>query len=141
MSISDLPLINACLNGLSTVFLTTGYILIRQRKQTGHRNCMVSAFVTSVLFLACYLYYHAHAGRTRFVNPEWFRNIYLVLLLTHTVLAVAIVPMILVTLWRAASGNFEKHKAIARWTFPAWLYVSVTGVVIYVLLYHKFPQK
>src|SRR5436190_2673920 len=100
MSIADLPRINACLNGLSAVFLTAGYIYIRRQNQTAHRNCMVSAFVTSTLFLISYLTYHYHAGRTVFKEPAWFRPIYLVLLFTHTVLAVVIVPMILITLNR-----------------------------------------
>ena len=141
MSISDLPVVNACLNGLSAVFLTAGYVFIRRKNQAAHRNCMVSAFVTSTLFLVCYLTYHYHAGRTVFKDPAWFRPIYLVLLLTHTVLAVVIVPMILITLNRALKQRFDLHKKIARWTWPLWMYVSVTGVVIYILLYHLFPQR
>lgn len=141
MSLSDLPGINACLNGLSTVFLTAGYIYIRRQNQIAHRNCMVSAFVTSTLFLICYLTYHSLAGRTVFKEPAWFRPIYLVLLFTHTVLAVVIVPMILITLHRALRRRFELHKKIARWTWPLWMYVSVTGVIIYFLLYHLFPQR
>ena len=140
MSISDLPAVNACLNGLSAIFLTAGYIFIRRKNQAAHRNCMVSAFVTSTLFLVCYLTYHYHAGRTVFKDPAWFRPIYLVLLLTHTVLAVVIVPMILITLNRALKQRFDLHKKIARWTWPLWMYVSVTGVIIYILLYHRFPQ-
>jgi len=140
MTLSDLPAINACLNSLSAVFLTLGYIFIRQKKISWHRNCMVSAFCTSTLFLASYLTYHFFAGRTTFKDPQWFRPYYLVLLLTHTVLAVVIVPMIFLTLHRAVKARYELHKKIARWTWPIWMYVSVTGVLIYYLLYVKFPQ-
>ena len=101
---------------------------------------MVAAFVTSTVFLICYLVYHFNAGRTLFKEPQWFRPIYLTLLLTHTVLAVVIVPLILVTLNRALRGRFESHKKIARWTWPLWMYVSVTGVIIYILLYRIYPQ-
>jgi len=140
MTLSDLPPINACLNSLSAVFLTLGYIFIRQKKITLHRNCMIAAFCTSTIFLIFYLYYHFHAGRTVFKDPQWFRPIYLGLLLTHTVLAVVIVPMILMTLNRAMKERYELHKKIARWTWPLWMYVSVTGVLIYFLLYQIFPQ-
>ena len=140
MTLSDLPPINACLNSLSAVFLTLGYIFIRQKKITLHRNCMIAAFCTSTIFLIFYLYYHFHAGRTVFKDPQWFRPIYLGLLLTHTVLAVVIVPMILMTLNRAMKERYELHKKIARLTWPLWMYVSVTGVLIYFLLYQIFPQ-
>ena len=140
MTLSDLPPINACLNSLSAVFLTLGYIFIRQKKITAHRNCMIAAFCTSTIFLICYLVYHYNAGRTTFKDPQWFRPIYLGILLTHTVLAVVIVPMILMTLNRAIKARYELHKKIARWTWPLWMYVSVTGVLIYFLLYQIFPQ-
>jgi uncharacterized membrane protein YozB (DUF420 family) len=147
MNIHDLPAVNASLNGLSAVFLSAGYIFIRRKNQMAHRNCMVAAFVTSVVFLACYLTYHGylavvlHQGPTRFLHPLWFRPIYLTILLTHTVLAVVIVPLILVTLYRAKKERFELHKRIARWTWPLWMYVSVTGVIVYFLLYRIFPQS
>ncbi|MBM3836861.1 MAG: DUF420 domain-containing protein [Verrucomicrobia bacterium] len=141
MSLSDLPAVNACLNSLSAIFLSAGYYFIRRKNQTAHRNCMVSAFATSTLFLICYLVYHFYAGRTVFKDPAWFRPIYLAILLTHTVLAVAILPLVLVTLARALRGRFEAHKRIARWTWPIWMYVSVTGVIIYLLLYQIFPQR
>ncbi len=147
MSVHDLPAVNASLNGLSAIFLTAGCIFIRRKNKIAHRNCMVTAFVTSILFLTCYVIYHGyrywvlHIGPTRFLEPEWFRPIYLTILLTHTVLAVIIVPLILVTLNRARLQRFELHKKIARWTWPLWMYVSVTGVVVYWLLYIKFPQK
>ena len=147
MTIHDLPVVNATLNGLSAVFLSLGFIFIKRGNKIAHRNCMILAFTTSVIFLACYLTYHIwlavvlHQGPTRFLNPAWFRPIYLTILITHTILAAAIVPMILMTLNRAREQNFEAHKKIARWTWPLWMYVSVTGVVIYVLLYQIFPQK
>ena len=141
MSLADLPAVNATLNGLSAVLLGGGYYFIRQGRREAHRNCMVAAFCTSTLFLACYLTYHFTVRTlTHFRDPAWFRPIYLALLLTHTVLAVVIVPLILTTLWRAARGRFEAHKRLARWTWPLWMYVSVTGVLIYWLLYVKFPQ-
>ena len=146
MSLHDLPAVNASLNGLSAVFLTAGFVFIRRKNKIAHRNCMAAAFVTSIVFLECYLTYHTwlavvlHQGPTRFLEPQWFRPIYLLILLTHTVLAMVIVPMILMTLWRAKTERFEAHKKIARWTWPLWMYVSVTGVVVYLLLYRIFPQ-
>ena|SRR5689334_18528998 len=142
MSTSDLPAVNATLNGLSAVLLTAGYFFIRRGNKIAHRNCMVSAFVTSTIFLICYLTYHFTVKAiTRFREPEWFRPIYLAILLTHTVLAVVIVPLVLITLHRAVKERFELHRKIARWTWPLWMYVSVTGVVIYLLLYQIFPQR
>lgn len=146
MSFSDLPAVNATLNGLSAVFLSFGYYFVRRKRLIAHRNCMISAVVASVLFLACYLTYHGyrayylHVGPTRFLNPAWFRPIYLTILLTHTVLAMVILPLVIITLVRALKGRFDRHRAIARWTWPLWMYVSVTGVIIYFLLYQIFPQ-
>jgi len=140
MTLSDLPAVNAALNTLSTIFLTCGYVFIRRQRQVAHRNCMIGAVISSTLFLTCYLIYHYNAGRTVFRDPAWFRPIYLTILLTHTILAVVIVPMVLTTLYRAATRQFERHKKIARWTWPIWMYVSITGVIIYFLLYHIFPQ-
>jgi uncharacterized membrane protein YozB (DUF420 family) len=147
VSLASLPAINACLNGLSAVFLSAGYYFIRRKRQLAHRNCMIAAFITSTLFLASYLTYHGylayhlHQGPTVFKEPRWFRPIYLGILLTHTVLATVIVPLALITLQRAVRQRFELHKRIARWTWPCWMYVSVTGVLIYLLLYQIFPQK
>lgn len=147
MSIYDLPAINASLNGLSAVFLTLGFIFIRQKKIAAHRFCMISAFCVSAIFLVCYLTYHTylavvlHKGPTRFLDPLWFRPIYLAILGTHTILAMVIVPLILITITRALRERFDKHKKIARWTWPIWMYVSVTGVIVYLLLYQIFPQK
>jgi uncharacterized membrane protein YozB (DUF420 family) len=146
MSLADLPVVNAGLNGLSAVLLGFGYYFIRSGNQRAHRNCMVAAFITSILFLVCYVTYHGylayalHRGPTIFKEPGWFRPIYLVILATHTVLAVVIVPMALVTLGWALKQRFERHRRIARWTWPLWMYVSVTGVLIYLLLYRIFPQ-
>ena len=135
-----MPAVNACLNGASTALLTLGYVCIKRGNQAAHRNCMVGAVITSTVFLGCYLVYHHFAGRTTFQNPPWFRPIYLVILLTHTILAVVIVPMVLRTVYLAIRQRWEAHRRIARWTWPIWMYVSVTGVVIYLLLYQIFPQ-
>ena len=138
MSIYDLPAVNATLNGLSAIFLTLGFIFIKRGNERAHMRCMITAFCTSVIFLGCYLTYHIYLawvlgrGPTRFVNPAWFKPIYLTILISHTILAATIVPLILITLWRAKKERFELHKKIARWTWPLWMYVSVTGVVIYV---------
>jgi len=141
MTVHDLPAVNASFNALSAVFLTAGYVFIRQKNRLAHRNCMVAAVATSVVFLICYLTYHFNVQTvTRFRDPAWFRPIYLAILLTHTVLAMVIVPMILVTLYRVWRRNFEAHKSVARWTWPLWMYVSVTGVLVYLLLYQIFPQ-
>jgi putative membrane protein len=146
MSIYNLPAVNATLNGLSAIFLTSGYVFIKRKNRNAHRNCMIAAFFTSAVFLACYLTYHGylawvlHRGPTRFVNPPQWRPIYLAILLTHTVLAVVIVPLVFMTLNRARKQRFESHRKIARWTWPLWMYVSVTGVVIYFMLYRIFPQ-
>ena len=146
MSLSDLPAVNASLNGLSTVLLVLGWRHIKAGRRIAHRNCMVGAFVTSSLFLACYLTYHFQMqklhGRahTSFTDPAWFRPIYLAILVTHLVGAFAILPLVTLTFQRAIKERFELHKRIARWTLPVWLYVSVTGVVIYLLLYQIFPQ-
>jgi putative membrane protein len=141
MSIHDLPLVNACLNSASAILLSVGYVFIKRQRTIAHRNCMIGAVITSTLFLVCYLTYHAFAGRTVFKDPQWFRPIYLVILLTHTVLAAVIVPLVLITLSRALRAKWELHKKIAHWTWPIWMYVSVTGVVIYLLLYQIFPQR
>ncbi len=146
MTPADLPVVNAGLNALSAILLAIGRRFIRRNNLVAHRNCMVSAFVTSILFLISYityhtyLAYHLHKGPTIFKDPAWFRPIYLFILVTHTLLAVVIVPLVLVTLIRALRRRFDLHKKIALWTWPLWMYVSVTGVVIYLLLYHIFPQ-
>lgn len=141
MSIHDLPAVNACLNSISAIFLGFGFYFIKRDLKVAHRNCMIGALISSTFFLTSYVIYHLNAGRTTFSDPSWFRPIYLIILLTHTVLAVVIVPMVLMTVLRARNQQWTRHKAIARWTWPLWMYVSVTGVVIYLLLYQIFPQK
>jgi uncharacterized membrane protein YozB (DUF420 family) len=138
LSIADLPALNATLNATSAVLLATGYILIRQRRIAAHRFCMLAAFVTSTLFLISYLIYHAHIGSRPFPGQGAIRYVYYTILLTHVVLAIVIVPMALITLSRALKRRFPRHKAIARWTLPLWLYVSVTGVIVYVMLYRLY---
>ena len=146
MTLADLPVVNAALNGTSALLLSLGYYFIRTKNQGAHRNCMIAAFCTSILFLSCYITYHSylgyvlHRGPTVFKQPAWFRPFYLAILLTHTILAVVIVPLALITLSRAVQQRFELHRKIARWTWPIWMYVSVTGVLIYLLLYRIFPQ-
>jgi len=140
MTLHDLPAVNASLNGLSAILLSFGYVFMKQKKIALHRNCMIAAFTTSVIFLICYLTYHFNVGRTVFKDPAWFRPIYIILLISHTILAVVIVPMILMTLNRGLKNRIELHKKIARWTWPLWMYVSVTGVIVYLILYQIFPQ-
>jgi putative membrane protein len=132
------PVINASLNGASTVLLLTGRWFISQRRIAAHRVVMLAAFVASTLFLISYLYYHAHVGSVRFQGTGWSRPVYFTVLISHVVLAVVIVPLVIITLTRALRERFDRHRAIARWTFPLWLYVSVTGVLVYFMLYHWF---
>jgi putative membrane protein len=126
------------MNGLSAVFLACGYVMIRQRRIAAHRACMLSALACSIIFLVSYIVYHLRVGVFHFAGQGWIRPVYFTLLGTHTVLAAAIVPLALITLSRALSGRFDRHRRIARWTLPIWFYVSVTGVVIYFLLYHIY---
>jgi uncharacterized membrane protein YozB (DUF420 family) len=132
------PVINATLNGASTVLLLTGRWFIAQRRIAAHHWTMISAVVTSTLFLISYLYYHAHVGSVRFQGTGWSRPVYFTILISHVILAAAIVPLVIITLTRALRERFDRHRAIARWTFPLWLYVSVTGVLVYFMLYHWF---
>lgn len=133
--IEALPTINASLNALSAVLLAAGFANIRRRRIAAHKACMLGACASSAVFLACYLFYHYHHGATRYQGTGALRAVYFSILLTHTLLAVVNLPMILVTLWRAFKGDFERHKRIARWTFGVWMYVSVTGVAVYWMLY------
>lgn len=135
MTTSDLPPLNAALNALSAALLATGYALIRAGRRRAHRTCMLAAFVSSTFFLASYLAYHYQVGSVRFEGTGLGRAAYFAILLSHTTLAAAMVPLILVTLVRALGQRFEAHRRIARWTLPIWAYVSVTGVVIYWMLY------
>ena len=135
---SIFPKINATLNGCSAVLLVTGRMLIARGRMAAHRAVMLTAVGTSSLFLVSYLYYHAHVGSVHFRGTGWSRPVYFTILGTHTILAAVIVPMVLITLSRALHQHFDRHRAIARWTFPLWLYVSITGVVIYLMLYQIF---
>ncbi len=136
MDIASLPAVNASLNTASAIFLTLGFLFIRQRAITAHTMCMLAACGTSTLFLISYLTYHYFHGSTRFPGTGWIRLVYFSILISHTILAVAIVPLAIKTLYQGLRGRFEKHVKVARLTLPLWLYVSVTGVVIYVMLYH-----
>jgi uncharacterized membrane protein YozB (DUF420 family) len=136
IAISDLPTVNATLNTISTVLLTIGFLMIRRRKTIAHRNCMIAAFVVSGLFLTSYLTYHYHAGSTPFEGTGWIRSIYFAVLIPHIILAATILPLALITLYFALRKRFAKHRRIARWTLPIWLYVSVTGIIVYWMLYH-----
>ena len=133
--VSYLPSINAVLNSLSALLLLVGYLFIRRGKVWAHRLFMLSALTASTLFLISYLTYHFQVGSVPFQGQGWIRWIYFTILISHTILAAVIVPLVLLTLFRALKGNFERHKRIARWTLPLWLYVSVTGVVVYWMLY------
>ena len=143
---SIFPKINAALNGCSAVLLVTGRALIargktrpeRSRRIAAHRAVMLTALATSVLFLSSYLYYHYHVGSVHFRGTGWSRPLYFAILVSHTTLAAVIVPMVIITLSRALRNQFDRHRAIARWTFPLWLYVSVTGVIVYLMLYRIF---
>ena len=135
MSISDLPALNATLNAIAAAFLATGYVMIRRRQKIAHRRCMIAACVASALFLTSYVVYHAIAGSRLFPGTGPIRLAYFFILGTHVVLAAVILPMAIVTLARALRGHFDHHKRLARWTLPLWIYVSITGVVIYLMLY------
>jgi uncharacterized membrane protein YozB (DUF420 family) len=135
MSVSDLPALNAGLNATAGVLLFAGWLMIRGGRITAHRRCMLAAFTASSLFLVSYVVYHAQAGSRPFTGQGPARALYFAILISHVVLAAAIVPLALVTLTRALRGDFARHRRIARWTFPIWMYVSVTGVVIYWMLY------
>jgi uncharacterized membrane protein YozB (DUF420 family) len=135
ISTAQLPTLNAALNSLSAVFLFAGYLFIRAKHRDAHRACMLAAFACSMLFLISYLVYHFQVGSVGFKGQGWLRPVYFTILISHTILATAVVPLALITLVRALRERFDAHRRIARWTFPIWLYVSVTGVVIYLMLY------
>ena len=141
MNNSVLPHLNASLNAASGILLLAGFFFIRQRKITAHMVCMIAALSVSTLFLVSYLIYHYNYGSIKFTGQGMVRQLYLAILLTHTVLAAVIVPLIFVTLRRAVRGDYRLHRRIARWTYPLWLYVSVTGVVVYWMLYHLYPAR
>jgi len=135
LSVHDLPAINAALNGISAVLLVIAWILILNRRIDAHRRVMLAAFSTSSLFLICYVVYHAQVGSVRFTRQGLVRPLYFAILITHVTLAAAVLPLAIVTLSRGLKARYDRHRAIARWTLPIWLYVSVTGVLVYVLLY------
>ena len=133
--VTSLPHLNALLNSVSALLLLVGYCFVRRRRMAAHRRCMLAALGSSVLFLASYLVYHFSVGSVRFQGQGWIRIVYFAVLVSHTVLATAIAPLVLVTVVRALRQRFDRHRAIARWTLPLWLYVSVTGVAVYWMLY------
>jgi uncharacterized membrane protein YozB (DUF420 family) len=140
MAVSDLPALNASLNATSGVLLSLGYAFIRRKRRTAHAVCMLAAVVVSVAFLVSYLYYHSHVRAvTRFAGQGWVRPVYFTILVSHTILAIVVaLGLAPVTVYRAARRQFDRHRRIARWTLPVWLYVSVTGVIIYFMLYHWY---
>ena len=135
---STLPAVNATLNATSGVFLLTGYVLIKKRQINAHRNAMLAAFASSTLFLTSYLVYHYHAGSRPFPGAGAIRVVYFTILISHVLLAIAILPLAISTLTKGLRGQYSRHKRVAKWTFPLWMYVSVTGVVVYVMLYQLF---
>jgi len=140
MNVEMLPTINACLNSLSAILLVTGYYFIRKGNQKAHRACMGTAFIVSIVFLVLYLLHHYLAGIFYFPGHGFIKTFYILLLTSHTILAVMVPVLAIITIRRALKGDFEKHKKIARITFPIWLYVSVTGVLVYFMLYRGFLQ-
>jgi uncharacterized membrane protein YozB (DUF420 family) len=138
VTLADLPAVNATLNAISAVLLLIGYRLIRQRRIDAHRRVMISAFATSTLFLICYLIYHANVGARPFPGQGSIRLVYFAVLISHVVLAATVPPLALITLIRGLRARYDKHRRIARWTLPIWLYVSVTGVIVYVMLYQMY---
>ncbi len=140
IDVSGLPAVNAALNSLATVLLVIGYVLVRRKRVTAHRNTMIAAFLTSVAFLVCYVIYHYNTvAVTEFRGPRWIKPYYLIMLFSHIVLAMAVPPLSLTTLYFAARGTIDRHRRIARVTLPIWLYVSFTGVLVYLVLYQLFP--
>ena len=141
MSLRMLPTLNAILNATSGILIIIGYVMIRRGKVNAHRACMVGAVTASIIFLISYLIYHFNVGATKFAGTGWSRPFYFTVLISHTILAVVLAPVVVVTLRRALKGDFKRHLRIARWTFPMWVYVSVTGVIVYFMLYHWFPSR
>ena len=135
MTVTDLPALNATLNAISFVFLLSGYVFIRRGQWQKHRLCMIGALVMSALFLTSYVIYHLNVGSVPFRRTGWIRTVYFAVLIPHVILAAAIVPLVLITVSRALSKRFDRHRVIARWTLPLWMYVSITGVIVYVMLY------
>ena len=137
MTVSNLSAVNAALNTISCLFLITGYILIKNRKISAHRFVMLSAFTISVLFFISYLIYHHYVGSVPYPHYDWTRPVYFTILISHIILAVVMIPLILTTIWYALKERFQKHKNLVKWTWPIWFYVSLTGLVIYLMLYQR----
>jgi uncharacterized membrane protein YozB (DUF420 family) len=135
------PALNATLNGLSAVLLLTGRILVNRGKIAAHRACMIAAMISSAVFLSCYLFFHYEVGNIRFLGQGWWRQVYFAILIPHVTLAIVIVPLSIITLSRGLKARYDRHRAIARWTWPLWMYVSVTGVIVYFMLYQWFPHS
>ena len=135
------PALNATLNGTSAALLLTGRVLIAKRQIVAHRICMIAAVIASALFLVCYLFFHYKVGNILFLGHGWARPVYFTILISHVTLAIVIVPMAIVTLTRGLGGRYPQHRAIARWTWPLWMYVSITGVLVYFMLYQWFPHS
>jgi uncharacterized membrane protein YozB (DUF420 family) len=135
MTVSDLPALNASLNAASFILLVTGYYFIKTKQWRKHRACMIAALVMSGLFLTSYVIYHAQVGSVPFQKTGWIRTVYFAVLIPHVILAALMVPPVIITVSRGLSGKYDKHRRIARWTLPVWLYVSITGVIVYVMLY------
>jgi putative membrane protein len=135
------PSLIASLNGASAVLLLTGRYMIALGRMAAHRACMIAAVVASALFLACYVYFHTHVGNILFLGQGVWRTVYFAILIPHVTLAIVIVPMVIITLSRGLRAKYDRHRAIARWTWPLWMYVSVTGVLVYFMLYQWFPHS
>jgi putative membrane protein len=136
VSVTDLPTVNAVLNAISATFLLTGYVKIRRRHVEAHRRLMIAALASSAAFLACYLVYHYSVGSVPYPHHDWSRPVYFAILVPHILLATLNVPLILALVWFAARGRFDAHRRVARWTWPSWMFVSVSGVAVFLMLYH-----
>ena len=136
IGISDLATVNAALNAVSAILIGGGVYFIKRKNINAHKACMIAALATSTLFLTSYLIYHYNVGSVRFTKPGWIRDVYFPLLISHTILAAVVLPLVLRTAFLAFKGRFANHMRIAKWTFPTWMYVSVTGVIVYLMLYH-----
>ena len=136
MNVSDLPTLNAALNTITAVLLLYGFVLIKSGRREKHKKIMISALVSSGLFLTSYLFYHYNVGSVPYQRYDWTRTLYFAILIPHTILAVVMLPFIIVAVWRALHSQFDKHKRIVRWVWPVWMFVSVTGVIVYFMLYH-----
>jgi uncharacterized membrane protein YozB (DUF420 family) len=139
IAVDDLPHVNALLNGMTILFLSVGYYFIRRGEREQHRRCMIAALVVSAAFLVVYLVYHFNAGLAKFGGEGLIRPVYFTILFVHVVAAIVITVLVPVTVWRALGGQFDRHKRLARWTWPIWMYVAVSGVIVYVMAIHLFP--